>query len=373
MGEATRERGEVRNRAMICPYCGDEQPRGAACGSCRGRVDAASRQATHAQMGPWFVRDAARPFAPGCSLETLARLVERGVVTRSTVVRGPGSQQFWMRAERVAGISHWFGVCHACAGAVAPGSAACPACGAGQLASVDRQWLGLHAGAGTAGAAGAAPVGAVGAVGTDAGASAAGAADDDAQSAKRRAWRAEEALSRARAQRTFLVCVVVGLGLGLAASVAGVLPRVPWGGASVAATPVIEAPAADLSNAGAMAGSDAAVMDKAMVDPMVGGAMPDAETVADAGAVAADETGEAEEGGAGEGAEAPAGPVLSPWAEAAVSGDVARVREVVAALEAKEALEGLTEEERGVLAFAKGRVREMELRTMPVGARDGTP
>ncbi len=346
---------------MICPYCGDEQPRGAACGSCRGRVDAASRQATHAQMGPWFVRDAARPFAPGCSLETLARLVERGVVTRSTVVRGPGSQQFWMRAERVAGISHWFGVCHACAGAVSPGSAACAACGAGQLASVDRQWLGLHAGAG---AAGAAPVGAVGAVGTDA-----GAADDDAQSAKRRAWRAEEALSRARAQRTFLVCVAVGLGLGLAASVAGVLPRVPWGGASVAVTPMIEAPAANLPNAGATAGSDAAVVANAMV----GGAMPDAETVADAGAVAVDETGEAEEGGAKEGAEAPAGPVLSPWAEGAVSGDVARVREVVAALEAKEASEGLTEEERGVLAFAKGRVREMELRTMPVGARDGTP
>lgn len=133
----------TEQKLVICPYCGDPQALADRCRACGGLFEPLSRQATHNAMGPWFVRDADRPFQPGCSYETLLRLVERGRVTKFTIVRGPTTRQFWTIAKHVPGLSHLLGFCHQCDATVDAGDRACHACGAAFGAFMDRNYLGL--------------------------------------------------------------------------------------------------------------------------------------------------------------------------------------------------------------------------------------
>jgi len=126
-----------------CPYCGAAARGGSACEHCGGRLDPLSRQATQNQMGPWFIRDPQRPFAPGCSYETLVALVRKGRVTTETVIRGPTTLQFWAHARRVPGVAHLLGICHSCQGEASPENVACSNCGASFSHEPDRQRLGL--------------------------------------------------------------------------------------------------------------------------------------------------------------------------------------------------------------------------------------
>ena len=119
----------AKTKAVICPYCGFTQAVADRCRGCGGLLDALSRQATHNAMGPWFVRDDARPYQPGCSYETLVRLIDRGQITRHAIVRGPTTKQYWTVASRVPGIAHLFGTCHACSTTVDAGDHGCHACG----------------------------------------------------------------------------------------------------------------------------------------------------------------------------------------------------------------------------------------------------
>lgn len=130
-------------RVVICPYCGETQPAADQCRACRGLFEPLSRQATHNEMGPWYVRDSNRPFQPGCSYETLLKLIDRKLVTRYTIVRGPTTRQFWTIARRVPGIAHLFGACHHCDASVDPEDHGCHACGAPFGAYLDRNYLGL--------------------------------------------------------------------------------------------------------------------------------------------------------------------------------------------------------------------------------------
>lgn len=116
---------------------------GAACAHCGGRQDPLSRQATQNGMGPWFVRDERAPFRPGCSFETLAKMVSAGAVTADSVVRGPSTHQFWVRATKAAGVARLLGVCHACGQGVRADEYLCRACGAALEVEMDRQHLGL--------------------------------------------------------------------------------------------------------------------------------------------------------------------------------------------------------------------------------------
>lgn len=127
----------------ICPYCGHAQHDAARCESCGGLFEPLSRQATQNAMGPWFIRDESQPFRPGCSYETLVRLVERGKVTGASVVRGPATKQFWQRADRVQGLAHLMNVCHACGERVGRTDVCCEYCGAMFAFEGDRQTLGL--------------------------------------------------------------------------------------------------------------------------------------------------------------------------------------------------------------------------------------
>jgi hypothetical protein len=71
-------------------------------------------------------------------------MVQKGRVRPETIVRGPTTRQFWMRADRTPGVSVLLGVCHACAAPVRADQAACASCNAElHVAPTDRQHLGL--------------------------------------------------------------------------------------------------------------------------------------------------------------------------------------------------------------------------------------
>ena len=99
----------ARTRALICPYCGETQPESVQCRACQVQFDAGARRERHNAMGPWFVRDEAHPFLPGCSYEEIVRRVEQGTVTKHTLMRGPTTRQLWTIAKRIPGIAHLLG------------------------------------------------------------------------------------------------------------------------------------------------------------------------------------------------------------------------------------------------------------------------
>ena len=133
----------AKTKVVICPYCGESQPAGDLCRSCGGYFDELSRQATHNDMGPWFLRNIRRTFQPGCSYETIIKLIDRGQIDKYTIIRGPTSKQFWTIARRVPGISHLLGYCHNCDAKVGPDEHGCPTCGELFGAYLDRNMLGL--------------------------------------------------------------------------------------------------------------------------------------------------------------------------------------------------------------------------------------
>ena len=112
----------------ICPYCGASQVRGSSCPDCGGLQDEESRQATAAELGPWFKRDTERPFFLGCSMARMAWMIRTGHVTRRSIIRGPTTEGFWKQADRVPGIAHLFGVCHSCGERVHPKQKVCAVC-----------------------------------------------------------------------------------------------------------------------------------------------------------------------------------------------------------------------------------------------------
>ncbi len=127
----------------VCPYCGHAPIAGPRCTACNGLFEPLSRQATQNAMGPWFIRDESQPFRPGCSYETLVRLIERGKVTAQTIVRGPTTLQFWRRVAQVQGLSHLVGLCYECGERVGRTDVCCEYCGMPFTAETDRDTLGL--------------------------------------------------------------------------------------------------------------------------------------------------------------------------------------------------------------------------------------
>lgn len=146
MAEARAIAGEIPTpqlQSIVCPYCGVVTPDSGRCSACNGRFDPLSRQATQNQMGPWSIRDDRLPHRPGCSYETIARLIEQGKISLETTLRGPTTRQFWTLARHTPGISHLLGVCHSCQTQVKSDAFACPICHASFQAERDRQHLGL--------------------------------------------------------------------------------------------------------------------------------------------------------------------------------------------------------------------------------------
>lgn len=134
----------VERKIILCPYCGHVNPGPAErCGGCGGFFDPLSRRVTQQHMGPWFVRDSANPFRPGCTYQVLVKQVQRGKITANTILRGPTTKQFWSVARHVPGVSHLLGVCYQCSEKVQSTDKKCPKCGARFPELPDRQQLGL--------------------------------------------------------------------------------------------------------------------------------------------------------------------------------------------------------------------------------------
>jgi hypothetical protein len=133
----------ARTGAILCPYCGTISANPRRCDRCLGYFDPLSRQASQNAMGPWFLRDAAHPFRPGMSYETLRDLIKRDKVNRMTILRGPATRQFWSFAGRTPSVANLLGVCHNCQSEVNPDAFSCAGCGAVFSPETDRQHLGL--------------------------------------------------------------------------------------------------------------------------------------------------------------------------------------------------------------------------------------
>ncbi len=134
-----------KTKVLICPYCGETQTSAERCRGCGGLFEPLSRQATHNAMGPWFVRDPGKPFHPGCNYETLVRMIDRGQVSKYSIVRGPTTKQFWTVAKHVPGVSHLLGYCHSCDASVDADDHGCHVCGVPFGAYLDHNHLGLPA------------------------------------------------------------------------------------------------------------------------------------------------------------------------------------------------------------------------------------
>ncbi|MCC6675570.1 MAG: hypothetical protein IT436_00365 [Phycisphaerales bacterium] len=134
---------QTRSGVVLCPYCGQPTPAGARCSHCRGLLDPLSRQATQNAMGPWFLRDPANPFRPGCSYSTIKDMAARGRIKPESIIRGPSTRQFWSLAKRTPGVSHLLGLCYACQEEVEPTDEICRFCGVSFEIEPDRQHLGL--------------------------------------------------------------------------------------------------------------------------------------------------------------------------------------------------------------------------------------
>ncbi|MEM9110722.1 MAG: hypothetical protein AAGC72_11935 [Planctomycetota bacterium] len=128
-----------------CPYCGQLQDsiEEGRCTSCNGLFEPLSQIATQLAMGPWYIRDEDRPFMPGFSEEILRQQVSAGRINANTILRGPTTNQFWMSAGDVPGISRLMGTCHACHQEVEPTDTTCYFCKADMSLPSDVDSLGL--------------------------------------------------------------------------------------------------------------------------------------------------------------------------------------------------------------------------------------
>lgn len=114
---------------MVCPYCGAVSERSSgACPRCTMEDTPATRAATKARIGPWYVLQSRNPSAPGMKWATLLSLVNKGQITPRTIVRGPTTHQLWRFAGHVKGLSREFGICYSCGVSIEKTINQCPQC-----------------------------------------------------------------------------------------------------------------------------------------------------------------------------------------------------------------------------------------------------
>lgn len=130
-------------RSLICPFCGELTADSGRCEKCSARFDPLSRQASQNEMGPWSVRDEVQPHRPGCSYNTIKKLIEQGAIQPNSVIRGPSTRQFWMLAKHTPGVAQLFGLCHHCGAQTDPRGVVCDSCHESFAVDRDRQHLGL--------------------------------------------------------------------------------------------------------------------------------------------------------------------------------------------------------------------------------------
>jgi hypothetical protein len=127
--DAAEEIRDALTGRHVCPFCGMVKDQAEApCPRCTMENTAASRQATKARIGPWYVLQTRNPAAPGMKFETLLAFVRKGKIKARSIVRGPTTHQLWRFAAHVRGLSREFGICYSCGGEIEHTANLCPHC-----------------------------------------------------------------------------------------------------------------------------------------------------------------------------------------------------------------------------------------------------
>ncbi len=114
--------------AEPCVSCGQLVKRGAnECDQCGQDLSPAMLEKMRIHAGPWYVLEHVRPF-PGVSLERIIRQIRRGLITETSILRGPASEYQWRFAVEVPGLCRYFGRCWRCHKEVSPSDAFCQHC-----------------------------------------------------------------------------------------------------------------------------------------------------------------------------------------------------------------------------------------------------
>ncbi len=119
--------------SIPCISCGELVARSASqCELCGQDLSQLMVDRMRAHAGPWYVMEHVRPF-PGVTLERLIRQAKRGVLVRTTIVRGPTTEHQWRFAAETPGLSRFVGCCWQCQSDVKPQAHTCASCGADLL------------------------------------------------------------------------------------------------------------------------------------------------------------------------------------------------------------------------------------------------
>jgi len=121
--------GEVwHGHAEPCVSCGQLVRRYAnACDHCGQDLSEGMLAKMRAHAGPWYVLEHVRPF-PGVNLDRIVRQIRRGVLTETSIVRGPATEYQWRFAVETPGLCRYFGRCWNCHKQVEPSDSHCKAC-----------------------------------------------------------------------------------------------------------------------------------------------------------------------------------------------------------------------------------------------------
>ncbi len=104
----------VRITDNTCRYCNQDLS-----------VEMLIRMQQHS--GPWYVLEHVRPF-PGVSMERLIRQARRGVVTATTIVRGPHTDHQWRFAAKTPELCKFVGMCWNCQSSATESDTYCHQC-----------------------------------------------------------------------------------------------------------------------------------------------------------------------------------------------------------------------------------------------------
>lgn len=111
-----------------CVTCGTIVRRSdAECYHCGQDLDPRMVEKMRAFAGPWDIYEHYRPF-PGISLERVIRQVRRGLITETSIVRGPSTDYQWRYAMETPGLCRYFERCWNCQAKVGASDTYCPAC-----------------------------------------------------------------------------------------------------------------------------------------------------------------------------------------------------------------------------------------------------
>lgn len=97
-----------------CVTCAQLVRRGATmCDACGQDLSPEMIQKMRAHAGPWYVYEHVRPF-PGVSLDRIIRQIHRGLITETSIVRGPTTDYQWRFAVETPGLCRYFQRCWQC-------------------------------------------------------------------------------------------------------------------------------------------------------------------------------------------------------------------------------------------------------------------